>query len=87
MRKNTKKYEIALMGQDFCKTYEYDTMSEMQFALEDFILYSDKVLTRIELSIIEQEEDFGGIDNLNTYTFCEIDMIELRKGEELCKEL
>jgi hypothetical protein len=82
-----KKYEIALLygscKYESVKTYEYNTMSEMQAELEDFILYSDKDLVKIELSILEQEEDFGCFDNLNTYTFCEIYMNELRKGEEL----
>jgi hypothetical protein len=75
-----KKYEIALMGKDFIRTYEYNTMAEMQYHLEDFILYADEETTRIELSILEQDED--GANN-NAYTFCEIYMSEYRKGEQL----
>ena len=81
MRKNTKKYEIVLVGKDFIKTYEYGTMTEMQENLADFISYADEETTRIELNIIEQDEDFG--DNLNCWCFCEIDLNEYRKGNEL----
>ena len=75
-----KKYEIALMGKDFIKTYEYDYMYIMQNKLQDFIGDFGNELTRIELSIIEQDIDGT---NINSYCFCEIDMSELRKGEEL----
>jgi hypothetical protein len=73
-----KKYEIALLGKDFIKTYEYNTMVEMQENLQEFISYANEETTRIELSIIEQDEDFG--DNLNSWCFCEIDLNEYRKG-------
>jgi hypothetical protein len=75
-----KKYEIALMGRDFIKTYEYDYMYIMQNKLQDFIGDFGNELTRIELSILDQDEDGG---NNNTYTFCEIDINELRKGEKV----
>jgi hypothetical protein len=65
------------MGKDFIKTYEYKTMVGMQENLVDFISYAIEETTRIELSIIEQDE-FG--ENINCWTFCEIDLTEYRKG-------
>lgn len=74
-----KKYEIALIDEtDGITTYEYDDMFTMQDYLREFIEYADGYLTKIELSIIEQDIDGT---NINTYCFCEIYMNELRKGE------
>lgn len=75
-----KKYEIALLGKGFIKTYEYKTMAEMQEKLEDFLSYADEKATKIELSIIEQDEEFG--DNLDCWCFCVINLNEYRRGRK-----
>lgn len=75
-----KKYEIALLFGSYeyesVKTYEYDTIKDMQQDLKKITENADTNLYKIELSI--QEQDLHG-ENLNTYTFCEIDMQQLRQ--------
>ena len=72
-----KKYEIALLcehGYDGVKTYEYETIYDMQQDLMCIVEHSDA--PKIELSILDQDED--GSNNVS-YTFCEIDLLEMRK--------
>ena len=80
-----KKYEIALLFGSYkyhnVETYEYNTMEGLQEMTKYVVGNKEKDLYKIELSILEQDADGG--DNLNSYTFCEIDMLELVKGENL----
>ena len=75
-----KKYEIALLyyscEYENVKTYEYDTMDDLQQELKSIIENADESLFKIELSIVEQNEDG---ENLNAYIFCEIDIKQLNK--------
>lgn len=76
-----KVYEIAIFyGKDVDTTIECDTLTETYSRLKEIMEYSRyKDCDRIELSTQEQNEDG---ENLNTYTWAEIDMNEFRKGEQ-----
>lgn len=77
-----KKYEIVLVDMlDGVKTEEYDTMEQMQDYLQEFIEYADDYLEKIEINIVERDEDFGYY--VNSWCICEINMNEYRKGETL----
>lgn len=74
-----KKYEIAMLYSeeyDSVKTYEYDTLEDMQKDLKYIIECAD--VPKIELSILDQDEE--GSNNV-VYTFCEIDVLEMKKGD------
>ena len=81
-----KVYEIALLygGFDYenVKTYEYATMEEMQNDLKEILKREDKALFKIEISILEQDQNG---ENEKVYTFCDINIQELLRGERVCK--
>lgn len=68
-----KKFEIAIMYNSYTyedvKTYEYDTIEELQQHLQWIMNSNDDCIYKIELSIQEQDEDGA---NEDTKTFCEI---------------
>lgn len=82
----SKKYEIALLFDSYeyenVETYEYDTIQEMQKDLKCIIEKADDNLYKIELSILRQDE-YG--ENLDTYSFCDIDMKWFSRGEKCIK--
>ncbi len=77
-----KKYEIVLVDMlDGVKTEEYDTMEQMQDYLQEFVEYADDYLEKIEINIVERDEDFGYY--VNSWCICEINMNEYRRGAKL----
>lgn len=83
----TKRYEIALLfgsyEYDNVQTYEYDTIEDMKNAVKDIMAKADCDLYKIELSVLEQDEDG---ENITTCALCDIfvkNIIEEKQSERV----
>lgn len=79
-----RKYEMALLYESYnyekasIIVEEYNNIEFMQYDLKEILKYTDNNLYKIELSILEQDENG---ENINCWTFCEINVREYLKGK------